>query len=421
METARVGDIIIRSDGKKYAIIIDNDFLMPNVTSEVIQLPQDSTLARNLIGARVGDYFNYGGQLKIEQIIHTDYQEKVDKQKALMNRIEKHTAETERALNEFDFQLAEELNRQSRIKDYEILLTEAIRKFKKMVYDSAYYKSERRYPGDLINKAINSGVISNSEIVDIVGLAEADKKAYERRQAQERSLMRIQRQHEEAQRQRKLCELKRLEEEEKKRKEREAKEKEEKEQRKRNNYRNVIAEREIKELIHFTNIKNIRTIKEYGILPRSIVDKKLPNAIVNDTNRFDGYRNAVCLSVSFPNYKMFYKYQKENEGHSWAVISLKPELLADFGIKYFYFFPENAAKNSSSRCTFDEMFGNSSGCEPENPQAEILAFGTVPSGYIQKIYVRTTEDKRFLEQEINNSIIIEVNAKYFNYRTMDYL
>ena len=66
------------------------------------------------------------------------------------------------------------------------------------------------------------------------------------------------------------------------------------------------------------------------------------------------------------------------------------------------------------------MFGGSMGCNPENPQAEILAFGIIDPKYIQKIYVKTLDDKVFIERNAVVDVNVEVNARYFKYRSGDY-
>ena len=326
MDRARIGDIITRSDNQKY-IIIDDGFPIASISPDILQLPASSMLAKNLLGSRIGDNFNFNNRLTIKDISHSNYLEEINKKKKAIaeeNQTKREITNTTNTLDAFNFQLTENLHRQRNI---------------------AVFNSQKQREND---------------------------------------------------------------------------ERNEKERRKRNSYKNIIAKRDIRELIHFTNISNIKTIIEYGILPRKEVECKLPTTSVNDIYRYDNYKNATCLSVSFPNYKMFYKYQNENKNAHWAVISLNPELLTDLDIKYFLFFKENAAKNDSSICTFTEMFGNSNGCDPENPQAEILAFGTIPPKYIQKIYVRTLEDKTNLERAIWQNINIEVNTKYFTYRKGDY-
>ena len=192
------------------------------------------------------------------------------------------------------------------------------------------------------------------------------------------------------------------------------------ETRKRDSYRRVVSERNIKELIHFTRIDNIPTILKYGILPRDKLDIYAPGAIINDPSRYDGHTNASCLSVSFPNYKMFYRYSNNNQ-NQWAVLSLAPQLLYDLDIDEFYFYPENAAKSETNRCSFTEMFGKSNNSYPEDPQAEILAFGIINPKYISKIYVVNNEAKNKLYQIANHYTNIEINGNYFKYRKDDYL
>lgn len=192
------------------------------------------------------------------------------------------------------------------------------------------------------------------------------------------------------------------------------------ESRKRDSYRRIISERNIKELIHFTRIDNIPTILEYGILPRDQLDIYAPEAIINDVSRYDGHTDASCLSVSFPNYKMFYHYSNNNQSQ-WAVLSLDPQLLYDLDIDEFYFYPENAAKSETNRCSFAEMFGKSNNNLPEDPQAEILAFGVINPKYISRIYVVNDEAKNRLSQTIGNHTNIVINREYFKYRKGDYL
>lgn len=191
------------------------------------------------------------------------------------------------------------------------------------------------------------------------------------------------------------------------------------ETRKRDSYSRVVSERNIKELIHFTRIDNIPTILKYGILPRDKLDKYAPGSIRNDPFRNDGHTNASCLSVSFPNYKMLYRYSNNNQSQ-WAVLSLDPRLLYDLDIDEFYFYPENAAKSEINRCSFTEMFGKSNNSYPEDPQAEILAFGIINPKYISKIYVVNNEAKNKLYQIANHYTDIEINGNYFKYRKDDY-
>ena len=196
--------------------------------------------------------------------------------------------------------------------------------------------------------------------------------------------------------------------------------KREHEQKKRDSYRLTVHNRNIKELIHFTRIENVKTILKYGILPRDRQSGVYPKPIINDYERFDRHLNASCLSVSFPNYKMFFKYRYKNENSSWVVLSLSPELLYDLNITEFYFYRQNAAKSDSERCSFEEMFDKKDGNEPANPQAEILAFGIIPSKYIKTIYVKNSNDMQYLHNIISQNISVKIQPYYFSYRKGDY-
>ena len=409
MDGIQIGDTITRSDGQKY-MIIDDSFPAANISSEIIQIPASSILANNLLGRHIGDNFNFNSQLTISNVVHSNYLEYVNNKKkniAKENKKRRESIDIKNALYEYDFQLADELNRESNISGFQDQKANAIEAFKKAVYDSAYNRISRSNLDKMITNAINYGIITNDEISRITKRAINERDEYDKQQA----MIYMRRKQQEQ------LEWKRAQEAEEAREQ----EREDRERRKRGSYRRVISSRNIKELIHFTNISNIETIVRYGILPRNIVDQEIPEALVNDMDRFDNYRNATCLSVSFPNYKMFYRYQNEDPDTKWVVISLSPGLLIDLAIRHFFFFKENAAKNDSLRCSFEEMFGNSIGRDPENPQAEILAFGIISPKYIQRIYVKTLEDKNLLEQKLGRTIDIELNTKYFKYRAGDYL
>ena len=68
MNTVKVGDIITRSDGKRY-IILNDDFDAYGIPSDILILSEDSGLAQSLLGAQVGDKFNFNNKYKIVDII----------------------------------------------------------------------------------------------------------------------------------------------------------------------------------------------------------------------------------------------------------------------------------------------------------------------------------------------------------------
>lgn len=161
------------------------------------------------------------------------------------------------------------------------------------------------------------------------------------------------------------------------------------------------AERGIKKLIHFTRLNNLKSILNYGLLGRGSLEKLTDKPIFNDAYRFDGYPEAICLSISFPNYRMFYKLNSANQ-KEWVILTLEPYILWEFDCA---FFEGNAASNSSKNIALLRRREYSSLVQmfmdyrpnarqdlmiPEhyttNPQAEVLVLEPIPPSYIGEIH-----------------------------------
>lgn len=84
----------------------------------------------------------------------------------------------------------------------------------------------------------------------------------------------------------------------------------------------IIAERKLR-LFHFTDLRNIGSILEFGLLPRNDPQFKLLEVHGKDNTRFDNY--GTCFSVGFPNYKML--YSKSQGSNSFAIIEIDTDCL----------------------------------------------------------------------------------------------
>lgn len=158
--------------------------------------------------------------------------------------------------------------------------------------------------------------------------------------------------------------------------------------------------RGIEHCIHFTNARNIPNILSYGLLP---VDKLEDNWIEysnNDDLRLDNLSNSISLSITSPNYKMFYKLRCEYPQRRWVVLVLDAEMVLGLDCA---FCKTNAANTTVSSVpieerktlqSFEGMFGEFPDqvsrlelglCENEvtDPQAEILVFDSIPPSAIQ--------------------------------------
>ena len=185
MDGIQIGDTITRSDSRKY-MIIDDFFPAANISSEIIQIPASSMLANNLLGRHIGDNFNFNSQLTISNVVHSNYLEDVNNKKkniAKENKKRRESIEIKNALDEYDFQLADELNRESNISGFQDQKANAIEAFKKAVYDSAYNRISRSNLDKMITNAINYGIITNDEISRITKRAINERDEYDKQQA----------------------------------------------------------------------------------------------------------------------------------------------------------------------------------------------------------------------------------------------
>ena len=92
--------------------------------------------------------------------------------------------------------------------------------------------------------------------------------------------------------------------------------------------RDFCTERGIETLVHFTRFENLESILNKGLMSRKELEKwdSENQPVFNDSQRLDQCPDSISLSISFPNYKMFFPYRQKNTA-KWAVILLKPDIL----------------------------------------------------------------------------------------------
>lgn len=204
----------------------------------------------------------------------------------------------------------------------------------------------------------------------------------------------------------------------------------------------MLIDRQINYLVHFTKLKNLRSIMKHGLVPRNDHDSLNINACYNDMYRFDDRLDATSCSITFPNDKIFMKFREQYPNEKWVVILLDAEvILAKENICEFCM--TNAAnKIMRSQSGFElrhfqNMFkdeiivkkldGTDNICVRKNipdsfttdVQAEILIRGNIEKKYIQKVAFETkaTRNEWYnCNRDLANDFCLDIIPEYFGWR-----
>ncbi|WDI31113.1 DarT ssDNA thymidine ADP-ribosyltransferase family protein [Hyphococcus flavus] len=165
-------------------------------------------------------------------------------------------------------------------------------------------------------------------------------------------------------------------------------------------------------LVHFTRAENLDSIARNGLLPRSRLLSHRDKPTFNDQYRLDKQCGAICCSLQFPNYKMFYKCRENHKDTQWIVLGIKARIL---WTKDCAFCVENAASNNVRHLPIDErktaaalnaLYNERDGGPtrekmgikkvwPTNPQAEVLVFDTIETS---EIFAVACNEKKLVDQ-----------------------
>lgn len=164
------------------------------------------------------------------------------------------------------------------------------------------------------------------------------------------------------------------------------------------------AERKIKWLFHFTQATNLPSILEDGLVTRDKLVLEGRYEVFNDPLRIDG-TDAVCVSIGFPNYKMFWGLRQGNPGVEWVIVVITARAL---WMEKCAFCQANAASAGVTAIPLaDRMFLDAFRLLyedfedkqrvvldipihfPTNPQAEVLMLNGVPREYIAGVLVNS--------------------------------
>lgn len=164
---------------------------------------------------------------------------------------------------------------------------------------------------------------------------------------------------------------------------------------------NFATSRGIQSLVHFTRLSNLDSILSHGLLPRDKCTDINIHPEINDHYRHDG-TDAISATISFPNYKMFYRLRCDNPDIEWVVLKLKSSLLwttqcafsdTNAGDSSVYDIP---IENRQGLAALQSMFGDYNNIKrtnlnipkhfTTNPQAEILLLAGASTDDITNVY-----------------------------------
>ena len=195
-----------------------------------------------------------------------------------------------------------------------------------------------------------------------------------------------------------------------------------------------LRERQVDWFLHFTRADNLKNIFRYGLLPRSSLERRGIEFTFNDEYRYDHADMPICVSIEFPNYKMFYSLRMDSTDQHWAVLLLDAHsivknnecvfCLSNAGSAEIFNTPiEQRTGDRAFDMLYSEIQGKPSreimGLDPwlpTNPQAEVLLFQKVGIDCIQSVYFNNMNILRMYRDDIPDTIETKVNIRVFGPR-----
>lgn len=196
------------------------------------------------------------------------------------------------------------------------------------------------------------------------------------------------------------------------------------------NIQTFIESHGISHLVHFTQVDKLPFIISEGLLSNKKL-RQLGRPVL-DEYRYDGKPDHVCVSISFPNYQMFYRYTQGNTS-DWCVLVIDVKVLWHNNC---LFYPYNAATSDLAKRpvsefqglrALQEMYAKSiQGREryselpsafPTSPQAEVLVPATVsPSEIVSAEFSNAVIKQSYQPLLSARGITSVVSREYFSPR-----
>lgn len=191
----------------------------------------------------------------------------------------------------------------------------------------------------------------------------------------------------------------------------------------RDQIRQEAISRRIPYLAHFTQMSNVPSIIENGLLSRADLLAGGVDSMASAQYRLDDEDGALSVSVTAMNYEMFKAKQKAAGRAAWVVLLLDRSILWTHACKFLF---ANAARNEMKRhrgrldgpWAFSRMFSDElrprrfSGtsyraetCIPEclttRPEAEVQVFGAVPATAILHAWIDRHDHAGLVQEQLS--------------------
>lgn len=198
--------------------------------------------------------------------------------------------------------------------------------------------------------------------------------------------------------------------------------------------------RGISTLCHFTPKERLSSILHRGLLSRHFLENLPPSKRppFTDPDRHDGYKEAICLSIGFPNYQMLFQKTGHDKQYQWVILLIDTKVLWELDCAFCY---QNASSNHVRRIPLEDIkkpsalkrmfrdqdYDNKGSYQrqlqipkdyPTHPQAEVLVFDPIPATYIKTVlFCNGTALKKWKEDNPKSyPQTFSANKQYFSPR-----
>jgi len=169
----------------------------------------------------------------------------------------------------------------------------------------------------------------------------------------------------------------------------------------------IIEKRRIRKLVHFTRITNLKSIIDYGILPKTEIERRKIKVDYNDQARKDNWLEATSVSVTEKNLFLFPRYieRAKSKENDWIDILISTNILTEKECVFCY---TNAANHNFDKFRENKLF-------LKNPNAfeDMFKYKVESSDYRQPIIRINQKDNKTTDNQAEICVFGIIEKKYF--------